>query len=394
MILDCPVTGLKLNSKGFAANLHITVSSIHPVIALPVTSVNKIYLRGSKNGTLSEEDCKLIFCAYLYRSGLVTYGKPLPPSELSIQFVQRYMELVSRLANNKESAEKTDLLPGFNTNAGAVQLGRWLDMINEAILAGHWRTDTGDSSYSTDSYSNIMEELQERKRAKAAIEAARNQRERSINGIKVWCLLYLDGIISPISYDTVSKVINKPDVYPINAIKEVKYLCLSYLPESTHGDSIKKAELLHYLNSLIVSKAEVLMNLSTDQDDYDAYKRELEEIDNTYAIIREGTSYTNSAVPVAKQVASLLEGNGYQEGSLKGKVIEVPESEPKPEDYKNRMAYNIAYRKWTEARSAAGLVRQSNQQEGSQDNSEEAKPEPVPESELVKAYKLLGVGSN
>lgn len=348
MKLTCPITGIVTIPASIFDATNLRIPAPHPMLLASKTALDKLY---NKTANISDRELAILFCVYLYKTGLLTYHKPLSPKLIFPELASRYMELIMKLASLPE--DRKENLPGLaiDTETTAQELERYLARLELAMLdrLGLLQLDT---SASQDMLEN---ELLERKRARAAISAAKKRRERSLATIKAWAMLALDGQITAIVATTVESIITNPSLYTVSGIKEVKYLCLDNLPETAHADSIKKAELIQYLDKVITEKLELKILLADSQEELNNYRTELEEIDSSYAIVYGDSIHSNSAIPVAKKVADLLDSTTLEYKALPETETKTATEteEPVESNYKNRMAYIIAMRKWQTVQSTS-----------------------------------------
>lgn len=345
----CPVTGLETSSNHFLPSTKTQVTGLHPVIALSLTQLNKLNHNDNKAGKITDFDAQLLFCAYLYKTKMVTYTAPLSPSDIPVSLVYRYFETVYKLANTNY---KLDNLPKFHASleTDLTGLKTWLDMMRDAVTVGgtYFTNNVGKGETLTDISQQLADELEARKKHRKQIALAKKNREVSITSIKKWAILEV-GIHSNNSQaiELTERVFARPDLFPVNALKQVKYFLLDTLPESQHYHVSKKDEIIEYLNKLILDKSELALLFSDSEEETAKIREDITEVSQSYVIHRDGEEYVNSASNVANRIGDILDNAvANKEITAVANPIAKPTAPPQRSDYSNAMAYNLALAKY------------------------------------------------
>jgi hypothetical protein len=136
-------------------------------------------------------------------------------------------------------------------------------------------------------------------------------------------------------------------LFPVNALKQVKYFLLDTLPESQHYHVSKKDEIIDYLNKLILDKSELALLFSDSEEETAKIREDITEVSQSYVIHRDGEEYVNGASDVANRIGDILDNAvANKEITAVANPIAKPTAPPQRNDYSNAMAYNLALAKY------------------------------------------------
>lgn len=338
----CPVTNVVVTCDTIFTSSKTAVSSLHPLLSLPLTQLNKLNHNDNRHHKVSDYETQLLFCAYLYRTGLVSYTQPLPPKSIPVEFCRRWFSLVHTVANSSKAKDKNKYAPHFRVSEqfDFMSFKNFIHLLHEFITYGS--VSSGEES-TTDITEELMEELEARKKQRRQAKLLKQNRENSLKQLKLWALLHLK---DSESLELVTTVFEKSEKFGIQALKKVRHSCLVELPESNPTDTAKKDEIIEWLTSVTLKKLELNRVLAMDEDEIAEINAELIEIENSYKILHKGEEVINSAIPGACKVTELL-GMDVK-ATEAAPSIPAPTSYPQREDYANAMAYKVALRKFHE----------------------------------------------
>lgn len=354
MLFTCAITGRQISAQDFPM---VHAKMVHPFLQQPIHKLNRI-----SHKELSLQETELMLAAYLAAIPQITFRAPIQFSQVPPLKLRQYLWLATQVANwidsltAKERESKAYKLPEYaitQANANLDGLKTYL----EIVLS--WR-DFGN--YVREGSSKTEWELGEeiREAREKALLYRRASQQQDFTVILDWACKYLFDVCPKFSKDsenTLRKICLGKDV-ALAVMKQARYVVLDWLPETPEGQNtdftIRKEAVIQRIDTAIVNKIRHLRELGVD---IEQENKLVAEIQSKYTMNVDGKEYLNTAARPAQALKSLRVAKQHwgDSAAQESAKIPVPEFEPKPEDYPNRMGYVLALAKWKQAQVTEAL---------------------------------------
>lgn len=349
MQFSCQVTGRRFAVQEFGA---VAMKTVHPVCALPLPALYKL---ASQQGTDAKEDA-LLFRAYLFQSGAVKFSAPITDAMLTATFITEQMPALIALCNAPAKALKQlpqlHIHKSIDGSTTQTNIKAWLQECTEILQHGR-------SALRSDN-------IAEYRAIRRAVATRQRLAAVHFSDVLEWGFAYLNkradfGRISDaqvnsakddddlqrmivsarrVAMQNLQNCCNSPCNEPIQSLKDMRALCLDYLPENDEQQLAKKDAILQRINANILVRAEFLQALGmADVDTMETVAK----IAVSYTIMSDDEVHINNAKPAAASLVNILAQTTAESSAP---ATPVPTSEPKRESFSNNLQYMLAMRAW------------------------------------------------
>ena len=342
MIVTCPFTGYKVSRPLFPADNFLQPHAIF--------TANKHELAAaiSRKENCGPEEKYLLFMACLVSTNLVQFHSPLPAKKLSEVFI--ISELPNMLALSNWIASRPSIrkvLPGLVISKDTAQ-----QQIYEFVHILLHAKNVGVSLNAAESYDELAVDIEERRQFRRALAATKSNKKEYFNLTISWAIqnLTLTRGIEESTVSMLQKVLTDKvwaGRYPLSVVKNLRGICIEFLPEEKSDDYIRKMEIKSALDDIIVDRLAILQSLGNAEEST-AAKEEIKNVAQSYIItLNDGREFQNSAAPTMQKIAALSLSESL-DSEEKAEDTSALKGTPPPvsSQFKNQMLYMIASAKW------------------------------------------------
>lgn len=282
MLITCKITGLKIELPSYAGT---SVTGVHPVLALPVSSLHRL---AAKAESLSEQEIKLLFLAYLGRLPLVTIAEPIPLA--LINYTQAEAQLPLLVSASQSQFCKARIIPSLRLTPAAIEEGGltgWLELLKEGITRGNINSLQPDDM--TPEYLS-------------AVSASRSRNNKAFKLMATWAidqmLIRCPGF-SDNGLKTLTQILFDKRATNLDFMQDLKGRLLDYLPENSVDNAFRKRNVIERLDDCIAEG--LLVAAALGMKTQEELQEEVASIATTYTI----DSVLNTAAAPAKKLQAL-----------------------------------------------------------------------------------------
>lgn len=354
MQITCQVTGLRITLPSVFHGTNFR--ALHPVLSLPLAALHKL-----ARTSCSAEDEKILFCAYLFHTGLVQFSAPIDLQKLQESVIAEWLPELPRIAATKDKRNLPKLHVSEDTGVAAI--AEWLALVDSALE---------DTNRLHRSASN-----REARAIRRTVAIRTRSRELHFDTVLSWAAHYLFarcpefGAVEKTNRETQEQFLQREEkakrrdfaafkaatavgnanTTPLALLKVWRTRVVEFLPNEAEGPepAAKQRMILARLDAAILRRIDFMQSIGGAND---AETEEmLEEITTNYTISSSAGNFLNTAKDGADALASIAERKtsgtmAALESAIAKSMETAPTAKPLRSAYANELAFQIALLKY------------------------------------------------